>query len=140
MKISLTDSQKRELLTRAADARLLARVPRTGFHVGAAVLTSSGDIITGCNVEIGNMLYSICAERTAIVKAVSAGYQDSDIVAVAVVSDSREPIAPCGFCRQFLLDFGADILVIMSTVDQAEIVEMTVGELSPMQFNERCLK
>lgn len=122
---------KRQLITMAAEARHKARA-FTGFHVGAALLTKSGEIVTGCNVELHTTLSSICAERTAMVKAVSMGHTEFE--AIAVVSDAEKPISPCAFCRQYLVDFDPGILVIMAGADGSEVVEMTAAELLPMAF------
>ena len=122
---------KETLIKAASNARHKARV-YTGFHVGAALLTKTGEIFTGCNVELHTTLSSICAERTAIVKAVSEGYTEFE--AIAVVSDSPKAISPCSFCRQYLIDFDPDILVIMSNEEKTDVVEMTVRELVPMAF------
>lgn len=117
------------LITLAAEARKMGRVPLSGFHVGAALLTALGEIITGCNAEQSNMYESICAERCAITKAVSLGYRE--FRAVAVVSDADYPLAPCGLCRQAIIDYGPDIEVIMSTPDRAKVLVMTAAELLP---------
>ena len=100
--------------------------------MGAALLTKSGEIVTGCNVELHTTLSSICAERTAMVKAVSMGH--TDFAAIAVVSDAEKPVSPCAFCRQYLVDFDPDILVIMANAAGTEVVEMTAAELLPMAF------
>ena len=123
---------KEKVIKEACDARFKARVPMSGFHVGAALLTNEGEIIKGCNVELKTTLSSICAERTAMVKAVSLGYNDFE--AIAVVSDSPKAISPCAFCRQYLVDFNPKMKVIMSNEDMSDIVEMTVEELVPMAF------
>lgn len=128
----LDQETKQLLIDKAREARFNARVVKSGFRVGAALLTSTGEIITGCNVEIDNMLMSICAERTAIVKAISMGY--NEFAALAVASDSQKVISPCGICRQFLLDFGLEMPVIMSNCDGDKVIESTVGELSPHAF------
>ena len=120
-----------KLITAASLARKQARA-FTGFHVGAALLTKTGEIITGCNVELHTTLSSICAERTAIVKAVSMGFTEFE--AIAVVSDAEKAISPCSFCRQYLIDFDPEILVIMSNEDMSDIVTMKVEELVPMAF------
>lgn len=117
------------LITAASDARKNARVPLSGFHVGAALLTKCGTVITGCNAEQGNMYESICAERCAITKAVSLGFRE--FTAIAVVSDAPYPLAPCGLCRQALIDYGLDLTVIMSTPDMKRVVMMTTSELLP---------
>ena len=124
-------SVRRTLLDRAAEARHRARA-FSGFHVGAAVLTKSGEIFTGCNVELHTTLSSICAERTALVKAVSEGHTEFE--AIAVVSDMDAPVSPCAYCRQYLVDFDPEIRVIMSDASTTEIVEKTAAELLPMAF------
>ena len=85
---------KEKLIAMAAEVRHNARA-FSGFHVGAALLTKGGEIVTGCNVELHTTLSSICAERTAMVKAVSMGY--TDFAAIAVVSDAEKPVSPCAF-------------------------------------------
>ena len=127
----MDESLKRRLIDMAAAARYNARA-FSGFHVGAALLTKSGEIVTGCNVELHTTLSSICAERTAMVKAVSMGYTEFE--AIAVVSDAEKPISPCAFCRQYLVDFDPEILVIMAGANGKEVVEMTAAELLPMAF------
>lgn len=127
----MDEALKHQLIAMAAEARHKART-FTGFHVGAALLTKSGEIVTGCNVELHTTLSSICAERTAMVKAVSMGH--TEFRAIAVVSDAEKPISPCAFCRQYLVDFDPEILVIMAGADGSEVVEMTAAELLPMAF------
>ena len=127
----MDESLKRRLIDMAAAVRYNARA-FSGFHVGAALLTKSGEIVTGCNVELHTTLSSICAERTAMVKAVSMGH--TEFQAIAVVSDAEKPISPCAFCRQYLVDFDPEILVIMAGANGKEVVEMTAAELLPMAF------
>ena len=127
----IDEALKRQMIDLAAEARLRARA-FSGFHVGAALLTGSGEIVTGCNVELHTTLSSICAERTAMVKAVSMGY--TDFQAIAVVSDADKPVSPCAFCRQYLVDFNPEILVIMANADGSQVVEITAAELLPMAF------
>lgn len=117
------------LIDMAAQARLNARVPLSGFHVGAALLCADGTVITGCNAEQGNMYESICAERCALTKAISMGYRE--FTAIAVSCDGDYPLAPCGLCRQALIDFGTELPVIMSTPDKKKVLIMTTGELMP---------
>lgn len=131
MSVIIEEALKREMIARAAEARHRARA-FSGFHVGAALLTRSGEIVTGCNVELHTTLSSICAERTAMVKAVSMGH--TEFQAIAVVSDADKPVSPCAFCRQYLVDFDPEILVIMANAGGSEVVEMTAAELLPMAF------
>ncbi|MCI8513346.1 MAG: cytidine deaminase [Lachnospiraceae bacterium] len=128
----LTKLQEEQLIQQAADARRYARVPMSGFRVGAALLTTDGSVFTGCNVELEKMLYSICAERCAVTKAVSEGYQD--FLAIAIVSDQKAPVSPCGTCRQFLYDFGSDLQVILSNPDGSRIFRITIKDLMPKAF------
>ncbi|EGO63610.1 cytidine deaminase, partial [Acetonema longum] len=95
--------QDRDLLRQAAAARMLSYSPYSGYQVGAALLCEDGTVYTGCNVE--NISYggTICAERTAVVKAVSEGRQK--LVKIAVSVSGEEPGIPCGICLQFLSEF-----------------------------------
>lgn len=94
------------LVKKAAEAKEQAYAPYSGFRVGAAVLTAEGKIYTGCNVENSSFGATICAERTAIAKAVSEGGRK--IVAIAVSGDSEKLTYPCGICRQVISEFGND--------------------------------
>lgn len=99
-----------ELIAKAMEAREKAHAPYSHFAVGAALLAKSGRVYTGCNVENASYGLSICAERTAVFKAVSEGERDFE--AMAVVTDKG--VTPCGACRQVLLEFGEDIQVIVA--------------------------
>ncbi|XP_022224568.1 cytidine deaminase [Drosophila obscura] len=104
------DPSVQELIRAAAEARKQAYCPYSNFAVGAALRTSDGSIYTGCNIENGAYAASICAERTAAVKAISEGKRD--FVACAVVAQQDNGFTtPCGVCRQFLSEFvnGKDI-------------------------------
>jgi cytidine deaminase len=120
-----------KLISVAKEARENAYCPYSKFKVGAAVLTEKGDIYTGCNVENASYGLTICAERVAICKAVSAG--DRNIKAIAVVLDSSDFGVPCGACRQFIYEFGKDIDVIMASVSGKYEVKK-ISELLPAAF------
>jgi cytidine deaminase len=122
----------RTLVDQAARVRLNARAVHSGFQVGAALLAADGKIYTGCNVEIGNMEHSICAERAAIAKAVSEGQQKFS--AIAVIADLPGPCSPCGLCRQNLIDFAPDMDVIMATTRSGEIQVVKATNLLPYAF------
>jgi len=124
--IELNDKEQQELIKQATEARKMAYAPYSNFKVGAAVLTESGAIHTGCNVE--NSAYSVsnCAERTAIFKAVSEGQQD--IKAIAIVADQPQAVTPCGSCRQVISEFGSDIEVIMANL-AGDVISKTIDEL-----------
>jgi cytidine deaminase len=99
-----------DLIAKAMGARKKAHAPYSHFTVGAALLAKSGRIYTGCNVENASYGLSICAERTAVFKAVSEGERDFE--AIAVVTENG--VTPCGACRQVLMEFGEDIQVIVA--------------------------
>ena len=119
------------LIDAALEARQKAYAPYSKFSVGAAIVTTDGTVFTGCNVENSSFGLCICAERTAICKAVSQGHQQFEAIAVAAT-----PFAsPCGACRQFLAEFGTDIRVI--SVDADDLSNMKtwlVEELLPENF------
>ena len=118
------------LLEEASAARKYATPKRTGFRVGAALLAENGDIITGCNMELQSFFNGICAERCAIVKALSLGYRK--FKAIAVIADCKTVAAPCGFCRQFLVDLGLEMPVIMANTDKSQVEIMKVSDLVPL--------
>lgn len=120
---------REKLIQQARQIRENAYAPYSGYSVGAALLGASGRIYTGCNVE--NAVYSetICAERTAVVKAVSEG--ERDFVAVAVVT--RDGGSPCGACRQVLCEFSSTMLVLIGDME-GNLRETTAGDLLPDHF------
>lgn len=124
------------LIARAVEARQWAYAPYSHYKVGAALLTASGKIYDGVNVENAAYPSSICAERTAVVKAVSEG--EREIVAVVVATANGG--TPCGTCRQVLSEFGLDAAVLV--VDGAgQIVQRTtVRTLLPDSFGPEKLK
>lgn len=124
------DFDREELIRQAIAARGRAYAPYSDYKVGAALLCRSGRIYTGCNVE--NAVYPLvtCAERTAVVKAVSEG--EREFVALAVATENGG--SPCGSCRQTLREFGDDIVVLIADVTGAWC-ETTVAELLPGSFS-----
>ncbi len=126
----LTDEQRRTLLDAATQARVSAYAPYSNYAVGAAILTSSGTIFTGCNVESASYGATICGERTAGVKAVSAG--ERSFVAVAVVTSNAA--TPCGICRQFLYEFGPEMWVISADPQGRVSYEGPLKDLLPHGF------
>lgn len=120
----------KELIDAAIRAREKAYVPYSKFKVGAAVLTKSGIIVSGCNVENASYGLSNCAERTAIFKAVSEGEQDFSVIAVA--ADTERPVAPCGACRQVIAEFGINKIIMCNL--KGEQLVMNLEELLPYSF------
>src|ERR1051325_6932951 len=106
--------QFEELIEAARTARLNAYAPYSKFSVGAALLTKSGKIFTGCNVENVSLGLTICAERNALAAAIAGG--EREISAIAIVSDCSRPVFPCGACRQVLAEFNPDLEIITSTI------------------------
>lgn len=132
--IDLQTVRALEAAARAAGEKAYA--PYSGFPVGAAVLTPSGTIYTGCNVENASFGLTNCAERTAIFKAVADG--ERSISAVAIYTPTDEPTAPCGACRQVINEFGADALVVSLGRGSARI-EHRLPELLPGAFGPSSL-
>ena len=120
----------RELYCMAREAMKNAYTPYSHFNVGAALLCEDGTVYTGVNVENGSFGATICAERTACVKAVSEGHRK--FTAIAITS-SRGSASPCGICRQFLSEFGTDLRVITGE-DADHLVSYTLAELLPDHF------
>lgn len=109
-----------------------AYAPYSRFQVGAAILTKEGKVFTGCNVENSSYGAAICAERTAAVKAVSEGYHDFEMIAIASNGSDKETVYPCGICRQFLHEFNPDLKVICQSPDGFETYRLS--ELMPKGF------
>jgi cytidine deaminase len=101
-----------QLLERAGVAREKAYAPYSKFKVGAALLTRDGRVFDGCNVENASYGLCNCAERTAFFSAIAAGYQRDQVAALAVIGDTEGPIAPCGACRQVIIELGGPELPI----------------------------
>lgn len=125
------------LILEAIEARKLAYTPYSKFPVGAAVLTASGAVYRGCNIENASYSPTNCAERTAIFKAVSEG--ERDFAAMAVVADTTGAVSPCGVCRQVFAEFLApDTPIYLSNLDGVRW-NTTVAELLPGAFTKRSL-
>lgn len=118
----------RTLLDSAQLAREQAYAPYSRFAVGAALRTKSGRVFTGCNVENLSFGLTICAERAAVFSAIAAG--EREFAALAIVADSREPVTPCGACRQVLAEF-APALPVCSANLQGAVFESSIAELLP---------
>jgi len=132
-----TPSQLRRLVTAARRAAKDAYAPYSKFPVGAAALTRSGKIFTGCNVENASYGLTNCAERTAVFNAVAGGRRE--LTAVAVYTPTGKPTFPCGACRQVINEFGPAAKIVC-VCDSPERVEATLAELLPHAFGPRDLK
>ena len=127
----MTPEVQKELISLAIISRQIAYAPYSNFLVGFFILTSDGSIYTGCNVENTSYGLCICAERTAICKAVSEGHQEFQAIAVAA-----NPFAtPCGACRQFIVEFGKRIEVIAVDANNPDRVKTwLIEDLIPENF------
>ncbi len=114
-----------------------AYVPYSGFPVGAALLCKDGSVFTGCNVENAAYGSTICAERTALVKAVSEGHRD-DWDTLAVVGRSEDYCWPCGSCRQMLYEFCPELTVLVARGD-GDYVTLPLKQLLPYGFGPASL-
>ena len=112
-------------------------VPYSRFPVGAALLCADGTVFTGCNVENAAYGSTICAERTALVKAVSEGHRD-DFVRLAVVGRGEDYCWPCGACRQMLYEFAPSLTVLVARGD-GQFVTLPLKELLPHGFGPTSL-
>ena len=121
-----------ELMTVAREAAKNAYIPYSHFPVGAALECADGSIFTGCNVENAAYGSTICAERTAAVKAVSEGHRD--FVRIAIWGNSRDYCYPCGACRQFLAEFSKDMTVLSGRGD-GNFCKHPLSELMPFTFD-----
>ena len=119
----------RELLDQAWKVREFAYAPYSNFKVGAAVLSESGAIFTGCNVENVSFGLTICAERSAIFSAIAAG--ERKLVAVGIVALTKTSIVPCGACRQVLAEFCPHMRVV-SEGRSGVFIERYLADLFPL--------
>ena len=123
-----------ELLALASRARRAAHAPYSRFAVGAALLASDGRVFTGCNVENASLGLTLCAERVAVVKAVSEGARSFE--ALAIAGPGRGPISPCGACRQVLAEFAPELRVYWRGASR-RVVARSLGRLLPEGFRFR---
>ncbi|MCZ7541937.1 MAG: cytidine deaminase [Anaerolineae bacterium] len=131
----LTDDLRRRLVEAALAARQRAYSPYSSYAVGAALLTASGAVYTGCNIEIASFGATVCAERTAVFKAVSEG--ERDFRAIAVVTSNGA--APCGICRQVLFEFAPALIVVAANAQGEVLWEGTLSDLLPLGFGPQKL-
>ena len=125
-----------QLLDKAHDAREASYCPYSGFAVGAALLTASGKIYLGANIENASYSPTMCAERVAFFKAISAG--EREFVAIAIVGANKDEqpsriVPPCGVCRQVMSEFcGSDFMIVLGTRDKMELVPF--ADMMPFTF------
>ncbi|MDD3536296.1 MAG: cytidine deaminase [Candidatus Cloacimonetes bacterium] len=127
----MPDSELYELLEIAKKAAEKAYAPYSGYKVGSALKCADGSIYSGCNVENASYSLTLCAERTAVFKAISEGKRDFSAIAIYV--DSEESFPPCGACRQVIHEFAPEIPVIWG--NKKETAQSTMRELLPGAFS-----
>ncbi len=130
----MTDTQ---LVGLAFDMLERSYCPYSHFPVGAALLCADGSVFTGCNVENAAYGSTICAERTALVKAVSEGHRD-DFVRIAIAGNSEDYCWPCGPCRQMLYEFAPDLTVLVARRDR-QFVTLPLSGLFPHGIGPKSL-
>ena len=124
------------LVAAARASRAFARAPYSGFQVGAALECADGTVVTGCNIENATYGLTVCAERVALLKALSDGHDR--FVRIAVVADTQAPTPPCGPCRQLLWEYCGDIEVVMANLEH-ETGRHQLAALLPLPFDKRLL-
>jgi cytidine deaminase len=122
-----------KLLEAAKKVKENAYAPYSHFHVGAALITGTGKIYTGCNVENTSYGLTICAERNAIFKMISEG--EHRIAEILVIGDTEEFLPPCGACRQVMTEFSTNDTVVYLCNKQGQWQKTTMGELMPFTFS-----
>ena len=133
----LAEKEIQELISRALEARKNAYAPYSDFRVGAALLSDSGEIYPGCNIENSAYTPTNCAERTAFFKAVSEGVRSFRAICIAGGPGEREPeepCPPCGVCRQVMLEFCGPEFEVILAVNGQQYEVYTLDRLAPMGF------
>lgn len=132
----LTNEMQKKLIEQAVEAWHKAYAPYSGYSVGAALLTESGEIYEGINIENAVYPLTICAERVAVFKAVSEGKKKFEAIAVVTKNGGT----PCGSCRQVLAEFGLETLVLIADTSGELKNTYTVAELLPQSFSNADLE
>jgi cytidine deaminase len=122
------------LIAAARVARERAYAPYSGFKVGAAALAQDGRVFAGCNVENASYGLCNCAERTTLFSAIAAGCRPGDLTHLAVIGDCAEPIAPCGACRQVMIELGGPALIVIRANLRGDVAQTTAADLLPDAF------
>lgn len=127
-----TDKEIKKLFKKALKTRENAYVPFSKFKVGAALMTRSGDIYTGCNVENSSFGLTVCAERVAMFNAAAAGVRPGEITMLLVAADTEDVTSPCGACRQVMAEFEIPVIVMANVRGDMRVVKL--DELLPFSF------
>ena len=135
MSTATPDALASDLIATARTAREHAHAPYSRFQVGAAVRTRDGRVLTGCNVENASYGLCNCAERTALFAAIASGCRPGDFTHLAVIAETDGPCAPCGACRQVMLELGGPALIVIQANLQGAISITTAEALLPGAFS-----
>ncbi len=128
-----------QLIQLAQKAKERAIAPISGFKVGAVLVTSEGKRYFGCNIENVSLSLSICAERVAFLKALSEG--ETKFITLALISDSKDIVTPCGACRQLIWEFAPNITIVMGAgAGQGKMQTTKIADLLPQAFTFHCHK
>nr|WP_147532396.1 cytidine deaminase [Bacillus marasmi] len=128
---------QKQIIEEAKVAREKAYVPYSKFKVGAALVTADGKIYHGCNIENAAYSVTICAERTALFKALSEG--DNKFEKLVVIADTERPVSPCGACRQVISELCPKDMTVVLTNLKGDVQEITVEDLLPGAFSSEDL-
>lgn len=128
----------KELAQKAIEAKSKAHASYSNFHVGAALLTESGKIYQGANIENSSYSLTICAERTAVFQAILDG--ERIFRSIAIAGDTEDYLSPCGACRQVLLDLCGKDLEVLMVNKNGDYKKFTLNELIPFSFSEEQLR
>ena len=130
---------EKRLFDECLKARKNSYSPYSKFAVGAVAVLKDGNFIHGTNVENAAYPSGMCAERIALFSAYAQGYRADDIVAMAVLGDTKAPISPCSGCRQVMVELLNENCPVLLACNKDEVVESTVKELMPLAFTEKDL-
>ncbi|MEM4718152.1 MAG: cytidine deaminase [Desulfurococcaceae archaeon] len=131
----ISDIVTKRLIEEAKRVLQNSYAPYSDVHIAAAILTDSGRIYTGVNVENSSYGLTICAERSAISAMITAG--EKRPIAIAIVTDLEEPITPCGACRQVLSEFNPDMELVLYSVKTDRLTQLKLSEIFPRPFKLR---
>lgn len=134
---NLSLEEKKDLIRMAVAARKFAYTPYSDFKVGAALRAKNGKIYTGCNIENASFTPTVCAERTALFKAVSEGvteFTDIAIVGARTNEINKQITSPCGVCRQALFEFGGPALNVIMAKTEDDFIEESLDTMLPYGF------
>ena len=132
----MKSSDKEKLLREATLAKVNSYSPYSKFRVGASIIVKNGEIYSGCNIESCSYPCGICAERNVLSTVYAKGYRKEDIVAMALSSDSKEFITPCGMCRQVMCELMDPDCTLFLVNSKNEVKELKIRKLLPYLFDD----